>query len=254
MPQLPCPPDGFPTPFGSVGSGEAVVKYNRYKFFIDKIIDMIPDTETSLAIKIPAQILYAAFDYIGVCLQDAADAADSAEATLRYNTTISTSINNKNLLSQQLTISFNALTNLSTTQGANITTLITTNTNILQSLINSTSTTLQTLINTKSTELKNLVTTATDSARDLELRLQIEANLQANQNGALAVFQLPKANGGYLELARDIVNSAISSMLASGQSVGNASKYYNSAQADITSGKWKDAYRNLQSAYKELTK
>ncbi len=239
LPLIPCPGSGIHTPFGDVGSGDAVTKYNRYKFFIDKIIGLIPDTETSLEIKIPAQVLYAAFDYLGVCLQDAANDANDTLQSNRH-TEVTTDISNvyanvtttTTLLGQQLTISFNALTNLTNTQGASLITTMTNNT----------------------IDIENLINSKTTAQRDLDLRMQIEQNLQAGEGKALAAFELPGANGGYLELARDIVNNAISSMLATSQGTGQAQKWFTDAQNNINNGKFKDAYKSLQKAYSELTK
>lgn len=261
LPLIPCPDAGIHTPFGTVGDGAAVTKYNRYKFFIDKIIGLIPDTETSLEIKIPAQVLYAAFDYLGVCLQDAANDANDQLLTNRH-TEITT---NQTLLGQQLALSFTNLSNLSNSNNAGLSTQITSTSNTLQALIMSTSNTVQsllntstnnltTLINNKSLDLTNLINHRSDDQRDLDLRMQIELNLQAGEGKALAAFQLPKANGGYLELARDLVNNAINATLATGQSVGQAQKWFAQAQTDFSAGKFKNSYSDLQKAYNELTK
>ena len=58
VPQVPCPEDGTQIPlFGEVGDGETATKYSRYKWLFDKLLEIIPDTEISLGLKIPAQIL-----------------------------------------------------------------------------------------------------------------------------------------------------------------------------------------------------
>jgi hypothetical protein len=85
----------------------------------------------------------------------------------------------------------------------------------------------------------------------LDLRLQIELNLAAKQ--PLAMFQLPQANGGYVELVRDVVADAISAMLASGQTVGKASKYFEDGVAAMSLGNFKQAYLAFQRSYLELT-
>ncbi|HSP17358.1 MAG TPA: hypothetical protein VLV78_21620 [Thermoanaerobaculia bacterium] len=228
LPLIPCPPAGFHTPFGTVGDGAAVTNYNRYKFFIDKIIGLLPDTETSLAIKIPAQVVYAAYEFLGVCLQDAADDANELLSTNRHTEITG----GQTLLGQQLAAALLSITGSLSTSTAGLTTLIT----------------------NKSIDLTNLVNQRGDAQRDLDLRMQIELNLQAGEGRALALFQLPKANGGYLELARDIVNSAINAMLAAGQNVGQAQKMFAQAESDLGLGRFKAAYKNLQQAYMELSK
>ncbi len=239
LPLLPCPPAGFSTPFGTVGTDEAVVKYNRYHFFLDKIVGMIPSDAISLEVKIPAEVLYSAWDYLGVCLQDAANAAQSAQQDARYTnvTTLLGNLSNQGasnttLLSQQLTVAFGNLTNLTNTSTANLTSLI----------------------NTTGTSLTNLINQKTSDQRKLDLQLQIELNLNAGQGNALAMFQLPQANGGYLEMARDIVNNAINNMLAAGQSVGQAQQFFANGVSLMSSGKFKSAYDQFQKAYREATK
>ena len=219
LPDIPCPVAGTSTPFGTVGSEEAALKHAKYRFVIDKIVGMIPDTEVSLFAKIPAQILYAGWEYLGICLDNAAAAADSVEQTVRYNSII-------------------------TTSNENTTTVI--------GRINSTSSTLTSFIGGESQTIQNLINTIGTAAMDLELQLQIELNLH-NQGAPLAVFQLP-APHGYLELARAIVEKAVASMLATGQGAGQAEKFLASASRDYNSGQFKSAYRNLQLAYQQITK
>lgn len=315
LPLLPCPAAGIHTPFGVVGDGAAATNYARYKFFIDKIIGLIPDTETSLAIKIPAQILYAAFDYMGVCLQDAANdatetlftnrhlAVTGAIASLGANsstqgaqlggqitasfTTLTGVLNtgvsgiNANvtteasLLRGQLTTSFTALTTLTGQQATSLTGTMNGSKTALETLIgdkwlalnrqiDTETTELTTQIDTKARELTTLITNKTidltqlikektTAAADLELRLQIELNLSGSGK-PLAAFQLPAANGGYLELARKLVSDALSAMLATGQGATQAQKWLSRADSDIGLRNFKSAYDNLQKCYQELTK
>lgn len=80
VPQIPCPPDGTTIPFfGEVGEEETASKYSRYLWIFDKVLGIIPETEISLAIKIPAQILYGGVEYLGICLDAAAEQRASAE-------------------------------------------------------------------------------------------------------------------------------------------------------------------------------
>jgi len=243
LPQIPCPPAGFSTPFGTVGSDDAAAKYNHYAFFLDKIFGLIPSDVFSVEVKIPAQVLYAGWQYLGVCLQEAAaksdaDAADTL-ATNRYNTitgdlTALASQNNGNTLSlmNALNANFNSLSNLTSTDDANLTSLI----------------------NSKTLDLKSNDNQKFEDARKLALRMAIELDLLAGDSGALAMFQLPQANGGYLDMVRDIVDQDINQTLASGQTVGQAQKFFTDALSSMTDGKFKAAFKLFQKAYTEITK
>jgi len=239
LPLIPCPPDGFSTPFGTVGTGDAVTKYNRYAFFLDKIFGLIPSDVFSLEVKIPAQVLYAAWQYLGVCLTDAAAARDSAQTDKRW-ADLTTSItnlgnqsgNNTLTLIAAISGSFASLTTLTTNDDAALTTLI----------------------NNKSTDLKTNDNQKFEDARQLNLRLAIELNLQTDEAHALAMFQLPQADGGYLEVVQKVVNDDINGVLASGQTAGNAQRFFADALTAISQGKFKLAFKNFQHAYSELTK
>ncbi|TDI48292.1 MAG: hypothetical protein E2P01_05525 [Acidobacteria bacterium] len=90
VPQIPCPAEGTTIPFfGEVGEGETAAKYSRYLWVFEKLLGLIPDTEVSLAVKIPAQILYAGVEYVGVCLDAAAAAVDERE-TAAYRVAVAT--------------------------------------------------------------------------------------------------------------------------------------------------------------------
>lgn len=246
LPLIPCPPDGFSTPFGTVGTDGAVTKYNRYAFFLDKIFGLIPSDVFSLEVKIPAQVLYAAWQYLGLCLQDAANARSSAQQDARFNT-LSTGITNLGNQASNNTLMLIATVNGDFTNLANQ----------ITSLSNLTSTddaNLTTLITNKMIDLTNLIKSKTDDARQLALRMAIEVDLQNGPPSGLVMFQLPQANGGNLELVRDTVNSDINAVLASGQSVGQAQKYFSDGLTAMTNGKFRDAFKSFQKAYSELTK
>ena len=73
FPEIPCPPLGYEIPpFGFVGEEATAAKYERYVWVLDKVLELIPDTESSLVFKVPAQVLYAGAQYVGVCLDSAA--------------------------------------------------------------------------------------------------------------------------------------------------------------------------------------
>ena len=114
VPQIPCPPDGFNIPFfGEVGEDETASKYSRYLWIFDKVLGMIPDTEISLALKIPAQVLYGGVEYLGICLDAAADDRKSA-ATDAYRADVGNQFT-------EVDTDIAALTALVGTQGAELT-------------------------------------------------------------------------------------------------------------------------------------
>jgi len=229
LPEIPCPPRNTWTPFGQVGSSDAVRNYSKYKFILDKLIEMIPDTEVSLPVKISAQVLYAGFEYLGVCLEFEADAVDEETNDNRWSnsatnqTSILAAISGHDV---NMTNQHAALSTQLGNQGAAI----------------------STLIQNESTTIQNKVQTASD----LNLRLAIEESLQSGEGNELALFQLPSP-WGQLDLVREIVSSSIDAMLAMGQSVGQASKYLAKGDGLMLDGDYKEAFEEFQKAYRELT-
>lgn len=243
LPQIPCPPAGFATPFGAVGTDDAAAKYNHYAFFLDKIFGLIPSDVFSLEVKIPAQVLYAAWQYLGVCLQEAANAKDAADAAA--------------LADQRFTTLTTGITNLGNQAGNNtILTIAEVDKTFaaLQTLTTNDDAALTTLITNKFADLTSLIKQNAADAHDLDLRLAIEADLQGGPPNGLVMFQLPKANGGYLETVEQIVNDDISNVLATGQSIGQAQKFFSDGLTAMSSGRFKDAFKAFQKAYSELAK
>ncbi len=92
LPDVPCPPEGTNIPgFGMVGDGDAAARLERYLWISDQLLGMVPDTEISLAVKLPAQLLYGGVQYLSVCLNEAAAAADGRE-TASYRDTVTTGL------------------------------------------------------------------------------------------------------------------------------------------------------------------
>jgi hypothetical protein len=71
------------------------------------------------------------------------------------------------------------------------------------------------------TKLDDLAITVSDQGA-LNLRIHIEDDLADPGNHPLALFEVPEANGGHLNLVRSIVADTIAKMQATGQGVGNA--------------------------------
>ena len=267
LPMIPCPPAGFHTPFGDVGDGAAAANYARYRLMIDGIVGMIPDTETSLAIKVPAQVTYMLFDFLGLCLEQAAADSDSAETTARHGLVLTNFANVRTLVSSEI----GALTTNSGQQNDSIITLLTSQNQATRATTVAESQSMQTLISNQSTATQDLVNTSSDSIqsllrsqndatqlklrdfRDLNLRLTIESVLQAGVGQEVASFQLLEP-WGQLATVRKIVQETISSMTIAQEGIGQAQKYYDSAVQLMNAGKYKSAFQEFMKAYRETTR
>jgi hypothetical protein len=88
-----------------------------------------------------------------------------------------------------------------------------------------------------------------DEQGALALRMEIESDL-SEPSHQVALFQLPAAQDGYLELTREIVADTIANMQAAGQPVGNAVKHLGSGDAAADAGDFKRAYDWYGKAYR----
>lgn len=267
LPQIPCPPAGFHTPFGDVGDGAASANYARYRLMIDNIVGMIPDTETSLAVKVPAQLTFMMFDFLGTCLEQASGDADAAELTSRHNLVMANFANMQTFVGAQISgLAANSssqttsLLSLLTTQNNNSQATVVTQSQAIQALLNSQSTTTDNLINTESNTIQSLLHTEGDSTRDalgkfrdLDTRVTIERALQAGVADEVASLQLLEP-WGHLGLVKKIVEETIQSMTIAGEGVGLAQKYLDSGSQLMNPGKYKLAFREFVKAYKETTR
>jgi len=98
-------------------------------------------------------------------------------------------------------------------------------------------------VTTRATQIDNEISTF----QTLTLRLKIELALSTGQ--PIGLFEVPASQGGYLELVRSIVVDTINKILASGLSVGTASKSLTTGDAAKAAGQFKSAYRSYASAY-----
>ena len=114
-------------------------------------------------------------------------------------------------------------------------------------------TNVQTSVNTANA---NIVTLTGNVAANnaLNIRLHIEEDLANPGNHPIALFELPAAQGGYLELARSILLDVIQQTTASGQSVGNAQSFLTSGDQLRAAGKFKEAYAAYGKAYQAAAK
>lgn len=112
------------------------------------------------------------------------------------------------------------------------------------------------LMNTETVILGKADTEITKLAdfQTLQLRMDIEANLTRNGSGTgpIALFQMPAANGGYLEVAKAIVVETITRETAVGH--GNPKAAVDLATADqaFAKGQWKTAYNYYSKAYQDV--
>ena len=110
-----------------------------------------------------------------------------------------------------------------------------------------------TVVNNKldaaNTKLDSLAITVSDQGA-LNLRIHIEDDLADPGNHPLALFEVPEANGGHLNLVRSIVADTIANMQATGQGVGNAQAFLAAGDAAKSAGNYKGAYANYGKAYR----
>ena len=254
LPQIPCPPDGFNLhPFGEVGDDLTASKYERYLFVFDKIIDIIPDTEVSLTLKIPAQVLYGGIQYLGVCLHDAA-AARSEQATLAFRTLVA------GQLDQSLINHGNTQTGISVVQGQ----VAGLQSQVLaqgQELMNRIAQQQQEVLNHLMVQGQDLVALIRQTGGDLgddltafqdqDLRLKIEANLAIEGGRNIAFFALPQAFGGVLEMVRGLVGETIETAVAAGFNIRNAESVLARGDGLFNDGDYRGAYDAFAKAYRE---
>lgn len=268
LPAIPCPPSGFHTPFGDVGDGAATDNYARYRLVIDGIVNMIPDTETSLEIKIPAKLLYMSFDFLGLCLQQASANADAAQLTTRHSLVLTNFAGLQTYIGAQVS-------GLAAASGAQTTTLVTLinnqsnnvqasilgNSAAIQSLLNLRSQQITDSIGSETTKIQTLFQKESDQTgadvaafRKLSVRIAIERALQDQGNdGNLASIEL-RAPYGNLKLVSEIVKQTMDAMVQSSEGMGQAQKFYDKGVELMNAGKDKDAFAQFSQAYQQSTK
>jgi hypothetical protein len=108
-------------------------------------------------------------------------------------------------------------------------------------------------VNTANT---NIVTLTSNVAANnaLNIRMHIEEDLANPGNNPVGLFELPSAQGGYLEFARSIVADVIGKTNASGQTVGNAPSFLSTGDTLRSAGKFKQAYAAYGQSYRAATK
>jgi len=165
----------------------------------------------------------------------------------------------------QIDANFNRLDHLHNDLTAGITTVVSNsnaNTSSIISNANANTTTIVTNDNTNTTAIvandnTNTATILTNAnankneLRDLILRTQIEADLSMADGAAVvALYELPNAHGGYLDLVMAIVTETIADVQTAGGTVSNAQSALIEADAAKAAGHFKSAYRLYRKAYK----
>ncbi len=108
---------------------------------------------------------------------------------------------------------------------------------------------LQARIQELETELSR---TRRDLARwkETELKLRIEAALAGSETGPIALFQLPRSQGGYLEEVRTQVVETIVKLEAAGEATLPAADFVARGDRAMKHGFYKEAYSAYARAYR----
>jgi hypothetical protein len=169
----------------------------------------------------------------------------------------------------QIDANFNRLGHLHDDLSAGVTTVVNTsnaNTTAIINNDNANTTTIVANANANTTTIvandnantAAIITNATankNELRDLILRTQIEADLAMVDGAAVAaLYEIPAAQGGYLDLVMAIVTQTIATIQAAGGSVGNAAAILQRANSAKSAGEFKTAYSLYRRAYKAAGK
>jgi hypothetical protein len=169
----------------------------------------------------------------------------------------------------QVDANFNRLSHIHDDLAGGITTIVSNNNANTASIINNANanrTTIvandnsntATIITNDNTNTATIITNANankNELRDLILRSQIEADLAMVDGAAVAVlYEVPAAQGGYLDLVMTIVQETIANVQAAGAGVGNAPAIFSDANAAKAAGDFKLAYALYRRAYKAAAK
>jgi hypothetical protein len=236
----------------------------------DFILEVVPTDLVSLPVRIVAVAVWAVTQ--GVLrgfehLYNIASACDDADhqalltqnldvkvSTLATQVSVNTLITNLSTLSTLVTQNLDVKISTRATQ-TSVDTLLT-NVNTLQNSVTvfhneftANSIVVNNKLDAANTKLDNLAITVSDQGA-LNLRIHIEDDLADPGNHPLALFEVPEANGGHLNLVRSIVADTIAKMQATGQGVGNAPAFLAAGDAAKAAGAYKSAYANYGKAYR----
>jgi len=151
-----------------------------------------------------------------------------------------------------------AITTIVSNNNANTASIINNDNANTTTIVANDNTNTATIITNDNTNTATIITNANankNELRDLILRTQIEADLAMVDGAAVAVlYEVPTAQGGYLDLVMTIVQETIANVQAAGAGVGNASAIFNEANAAKAAGDFKQAYALYRRAYKAAAK
>jgi hypothetical protein len=236
----------------------------------DGVLEIVPTDLVSVPVRIVAVLVWAGvqgtqrgFEHLYNIAQACDDADHQALVTQNLDVQVSTRatqlsvntlITNLTVLSALVNTRLDVAVSTRATQ-TSVNTLLT-NVNTLQNSVtafNNEFTANSIVVNNKldsaNTKLDNLAITVSDQGA-LNLRIHIEDDLADPGNHPLALFEVPEANGGHLNLVRSIVADTIAKMLATGQGVGNAQSFLAAGDAALAAQAYKVAYANYGKAYR----
>jgi hypothetical protein len=236
----------------------------------DGVLEIVPTDLVSVPVRIVAVLVWAgvqatqrAFEHLYNIAQACDDADHQALVTQNLDVKVSTRatqvsvdalITNLTALSTLVNSRLDVAVSTRATQ-TSVNTLLT-NVNNLQNSVtafNNEFTANSIVVNNKldsaNTKLDNLAITVSDQGA-LNLRIHIEDDLADPGNHPLALFEVPEANGGHLNLVRSIVADTIAKMLATGQGVGNAQSFLAAGDAALAAHAYKVAYADYGKAYR----
>ena len=137
-----------------------------------------------------------------------------------------------------------------TNDNANTTTINNNLTAAKNTIVANDNTNTTTIVNNDNAN-KAMIVTNDNANKDLLLRAHIEADLaQADNATPVAWYLTPTAQGGHLNLVKDIVTQTLANIVAAGGSIGTAQAFLDLANADKAAGRFKEAYKNYRKAYK----
>ena len=156
--------------------------------------------------------------------------------------------------SNQVDANFNRLGHIHTDLADGIATIVSNSDANRITIVNNSDANRTTIVNNDNANLVTIINNANankNELRDLILRTQIEADLaMVDGSAVVALYEIPDAKGGYLNLVKTIVTETLAHVKAAGGSVGNAQAFLNTANAANTAGNFKSAYAYYRRAYK----
>jgi hypothetical protein len=205
----------------------------------DFILEVVPTDLISVPVRIAAVVIWAVphgvlrgFEH----LYNIASACDDADVQALVNQNLDVKVST---LATQTSVN-TLLTNVSNLQNS---------VTVFHNEFTANAIVVNNKLDAANTKLDDLAIVVSDQGA-LNLRIHIEDDLADPGNHPMALFEVPEANGGHLNLARSIVADTIAKMQATGQGVGNAQAFLAAGDAAKAAGDYKGAYANYGKAYR----